>query len=212
MDLANTLARESTALKADFIHSVRAVVTGGADQRERQHVLCDGRAPADVGVRADTHELVHRAKRPDHSPFFHRDMARERSPVDQHGVIADDTIVPNVRVRHDERMAADASGSSAFFGSAIERDALANDIVVANRDCSLLAAVGDVLRLAANGAKREESIVGADGRWTVNGDVRDQFAVLVKVNVSTDYAIWAYVAGGMHAGTGGDDGSGMNHP
>ena len=124
-------------------------------------------------------------------------MAAQGRGIRHDYVIADRAIVGDVRVSHDEVVAADAGETSAFDGTAIDGDEFANDVVVADFEARGLAVVADILRSEADGRKREESIMVADFRGTVNGNVRDQFAGFAEFDVCTDGAIRADFAGGM---------------
>ena len=125
--------------------------------RERQDILRDRRSAANIGMRADAHELMHRAERSHHRPLFDRHVAAQGGAIHQHGVIADHAIVPDVRVRHDQQVAAHLGQSAALHRAAIDRHVLANLVVIADLEARRLAFVGDILRRHADGAKRKES-------------------------------------------------------
>ena len=58
-------------------------------------------------MRADAHEVVHRAERAHLRPIFHGHVSAKRRGVRQKHVVADSAIVRNVRVGHDQHVAAD---------------------------------------------------------------------------------------------------------
>src|SRR5579859_5141678 len=70
LQLLYALLREAAALEPDRVQSISMDVARDAGLGERQYVLRDGRAATDVGVGADTHELMHRSERAEHRPFF----------------------------------------------------------------------------------------------------------------------------------------------
>ena len=86
-------------------------------------------------------------------------MTGEGGGIGQHSVVAHHGIMADVGIGHDENMAADAGNSSAFYRTAIQRDILANHVVVADLDRSFLAGKGEVLRIGANGAERIETVI-----------------------------------------------------
>jgi hypothetical protein len=114
--------------------------------------------------------------------------------VHQHHVIANDAVVANVRVRHDQDVAANLSDAAAFCGSAIQRDVLADLVMVADLETCRLALIGNVLRRHTNRTKGKESVVGANFRRALDRDVRDQVTVLSEVDIRTNYAVRANLA------------------
>src|ERR1019366_7673273 len=101
MQPGNPLARKSATLQAHFIQHVRVGVAFGAGHGVRQHISREGRPTPDVGVSANTNILVYRAQRAHHGPLFDRYATCQGGSVDQHDVIADKAIVPDVGVGHD---------------------------------------------------------------------------------------------------------------
>src|SRR5262245_9820901 len=95
----------------------------------------------------------------------------------------------NVRISHNQRMATHAGHATAFDGPAVEGDALADHVVIADLQVHLLAAETDVLRLAANGAEGKEAVMRSDLGWSVHGNMRDQLAVFSQFHARADHAI-----------------------
>src|SRR5271165_4793314 len=98
-------------------------------------------------MRSDAHKLMHRTERTDHGPFLYCDMAGERSGIDEHHMIADEAVVPDMRIGHDENVAADAGDTATFRGTAVDGDAFADDVVVTHLQPRYLAREGHVLRV-----------------------------------------------------------------
>ena len=82
-------------------------------------------------MRADANKMVHRTKRAHGGPFFHNHVSAQSCGVRQNDVVADYAVMGNVRVGHDQGMAADAGHASAFGGAAIQSYKLAHGVVVA---------------------------------------------------------------------------------
>ena len=57
---------------------------------------------------ADAHEVMHRAESADCGPFLNDYVPTKRRRIGEDDVIANDTIVRDVRIRHDQRVAAHA--------------------------------------------------------------------------------------------------------
>ena len=201
---------KSAALESDFVDSIGVRVARGGSHGERQDVLRDGRASANVGMRADAHELMHRAERAHDRPFFHCDMTRDGGAVDEHGMIADHAVVADMGVSHDQQMIAEPGNSSALDGSAIDGDAFANLVVITDFQTSGLAFVSDVLRRHADGREGKEDIVRSDFGGTFDGNMRDEPAILAEFDVGSDYAVRAYLAGRGNFSAFIDNRSGVN--
>src|SRR5271167_990784 len=132
---------------------------------------------------ANAHELMHWTECPDDCPLLNRDVPCERGRVDQHSVIANKTVVPDVRVRHDESMAADAGHSPAFHGSTSDGHVLANDIVIAHLQPGGLTGEGCVLRVSTHHGEGINLVVTAQSRRSIQNNMRDQIAVLAQLHV-----------------------------
>src|SRR5260370_25878675 len=115
--------------------------------------------------------------------------ARHSGAVDQHGAVADDGIVADMRVGHKHRMAADARHAAAFDGAAVDGDALADDVVISHLQPRFFPAITDVLRLNPDGAEGAEAVMRADLRRAVDRHVRDPLAVFSQLDLGADYAI-----------------------
>src|SRR5208337_1456417 len=165
-------------LQAGFVQHVGVCVALGASHGIRQHIPRDRGSTPDIGMSADANELMDRTKRADNCPLLNGDMTCERGSIDQHGVIANQTVVPNMRVRHDQSMAADAGNSSAFRGSAIDGYIFADHIVVAHLEPGGLTGEGYVLRVPTNHGERIDSVVTAQPRRSVQDYLRNKLAVL----------------------------------
>src|SRR2546430_3410422 len=92
-------------------------------------------------------------------------------------------------------MAANLRQATALEGAAIDGRALADFVVITDFEAGRFALVGHVLRVHADCAKWEESVVRADFRGTFDCDVRDQVAAFAHLHVWTDYAVRADLAG-----------------
>ena len=86
-------------------------------------------------------------------------------------------------------MAADFGQPAALHRAAIDGDALANLVVIADLQPRRLALVGNILRRHADGAKGKEAIVRADLRRPFDRNMRHQMAALAQFDVRADHAI-----------------------
>src|SRR5436305_1983504 len=211
MNFSDAFLGESSTLQTNFIHAVGVGLAGRGGHGEWQHVLGDGGASADIGVRADSHELVHGAEGSDYGPLFDGYVTANSGPIHQHDVIANHAIVSHMRVGHDKQMATDFGEATTFHGSAIEGDVFANLVVIADFQAGGLAAVRDILGRHADRGVREKRLVAADHRRAVDHDMRQQTAGFSEFDIRADDAIGADLAGSWYLRARIDDGCGMNH-
>ena len=210
VDGAEALAVEAAALEANFVEAVGVDFSRGRSQGEREHILGDGGAAADVGMAADAAKLVHRAKGSDGRVVLDDDVTGEGSGVGEDTVIADDAIVADVGVGHDEAMTSDAGGAAAARGSARDGHAFADGVVVSHANGGGLALVFEILGRDADAGKRKEAVAGAGVQMAVENDVRDQLALFAENDIRSDGAVRADRAGCGDDRTGSDDGGGVN--
>src|SRR5262245_7558455 len=100
---------------------------------ERRHVLIHLRHAADVGERADAPERVEGGHPPDGGAVFDDAMPGERGAVDHDDVVADDAVVGDVDVRHEQAVAAD-HGIGGLARGVMDGRVLPDDGVVADAD------------------------------------------------------------------------------
>src|SRR6266849_3237223 len=210
MQLLDPIFAESATLQANGIQPIRMRSALGRGLRKRQHVPCHGSASADNGMRPNAYKMVYRTKRADVGPVFDNDMSSQRRGVSHDDVAADLAIVRDVSVGHDQVVVPDPGEAAALHRAAINRDELANLVVIADLEARRLARVRNVLRRQANRREREESIIDADLRRSFQGDVRHQMAALAQFDPHANYAVGPDLAGWVNLGFGINDGRGVN--
>jgi hypothetical protein len=172
--------------------------------------LGDDGATADVGVGSDSRELVHGRESADGGPLFDGDVSGECGGVGHDDVVADEAVVSDMCVGHDEAMTADLRELAAFDGAAMDGDVFADLVMVADLEASGFTFVGKILRAHADDGEREDAIVAAELCGSLEYDVGDEFAVLSHLNVGPDYAERSNGARLWNAYRGIDEGGGMN--
>ena len=145
----------------------------------------------DVGVFSNAAELVDRAEGADLGVIFDGDVAGESGAVDENGVIADEAIVGDVRVGHDQVMAADAGDGAAFDRAAIDRTEFAEFIFVADFEGNALAPVSEVLRVAADDGERIHMIFLAEARRPLNYRVMIEAAAVAEFDLVANHCVGA---------------------
>src|SRR3981189_2869347 len=137
--------------------------------------------------------MVYRTKRADLSPLLDGDVASESCRVRKNDVVADDAIMRDVGVRHDQDVAAHAGEPTAFHGATADGDEFANLVVIANFQTCRFAGVGQILRRHSDRTKWKETVVVANFRRSFDGHLRKQGAPFSQFHLWTDHAVRANV-------------------
>ena len=98
------------------------------------------------------------------------DVSAQQRAVGDDDVVAQLAIVGHVAAGHEEVVVADAGDAVFLFRGAVDRDALADDVIVADDHLGFAAAVADVLRLAADDHAGIDVVALADGDVAHQGD------------------------------------------
>ena len=123
-------ARIAATFHARDVQSVTLRMVADS-QRERQRIFHDDRITTDVSLFADTTELVHAGIRADVRAILNHDMPCERGRICHNDTIADQTIVRDVRLGHDETVVTKPREHSATRSAPVNCDELANLIAFA---------------------------------------------------------------------------------
>src|ERR1700761_7131384 len=91
-----------------------------------------------------------------------------------------------MRCREEQVAIADHRFGAAFDGAAIDADAFAKRVAVANDQLDMLAAETQVLRIATDRAERMKDVVAADFRRTGYNRMRMQDASVAELDAVTD--------------------------
>src|SRR5438128_10548675 len=95
-------------------------------------------------------------------------MPAQGSAVGQHNVVANQAVMSHVRIDHEKVLVADTCHHPAAAGSRIERGELANDVVVADGEETVLALVLLVLRDGADTGELKNAVLTPEGRATLD--------------------------------------------
>jgi len=170
-DSFDAVSGKAVAFEADGIYAVTLGFARGDDFREWWNVLGNHGVGGDVRISADAAELVHGAERADGGIVFDGYMTGERGAVDENCAASDLTIVTDVRVGHDQVVAADASGAAAFYCAAIDGGKFAEFVFIAGFERDALASIGEVLRIATDYAERVKVISFSEARGALDHGV-----------------------------------------
>ena len=109
---------------------------------------------------------MQQAERADPGVVLDHDVPGELRSIGEDHVIADHAVVTDVRVGHDQVVAADASRAATLDRAAVHGAELAKLVRLAHFESHALARVGQILRVAADDGERVDMIVAAR-MWTV---------------------------------------------
>src|SRR3954453_4636981 len=109
-------------------------------------------------------------------------------------MIAYHAVVPDMRISHDQQMAADFGQPSTLHSAAVDRHVLADLIVIPDLQPRRFALVGHILRRHADCGEREESIVHTNPGGPFNRHVGYKMTALAKFDVRSDHAIRTHLA------------------
>ncbi len=130
---------------------------------------------------------MHRAERSDICVVLHNHVAGERRAIGENRVAADDAIVGDVGIRHEEITAADPRHAAALRGAAAHRGKFPKTVRVTHHEFRALAAEFQVLRISADGAKRIENVFAANPCWTADHGMRRKRAAVPQLDVVSNH-------------------------
>ena len=113
-------------------------------------------------------------------------MPAQKTAIAQDDVVEDVTVMSDVGIGHQEIAIPDPRDAVFLVGTAIDSDALAKEIIVADFHPCRRAAVSDVLRLASNGRARKKAIAFANPDVTDDGHMTVQLAIVAKSDMRSN--------------------------
>ncbi len=116
-------------------------------------------------------------------------MAGKRRSVDENRVIAHHAIVADVRVGHDQVVAADASDAAALLRAAANRAKFAEIIAIADFERYPLAGKRQILRIATNSGERIKMIRPAKSRRALHHGMMIDDAAIAKLDLVAHHGV-----------------------
>ena len=137
-------------------------------------------------MRADLAELVDTGvARHDH-PVAELHVSRERGAVRQDALAADDAVVGDVRVRHEQAVVADRGHATPADRAAVDGAEFAEHVAVADLEPGRLAGVLAVLRGVADRGELEHARVAAERGRSLDHRVGSDRAARADAHAGTD--------------------------
>ena len=118
-------------------------------------------------------------------------MPAQGSAVGQHNVIANLAVMSHMRIDHEKVLVADTCYHPTAAGPGVERGELANDVVVADGEDTVLALVLLILRDGADAGELKNAVLTADGGATFDDRVRSNLGVLADPHLRTNHRVGA---------------------
>ena len=116
------------------------------------------------------------------------DVARERGVVDENDVVADLTVMGDVRSHHQQAVRADTRDKTTSRGAGIDGHVLADDGVRSDVEAALLAVIFLVLRDVTDGGEGKHLAGVADRRPAGDRDMRMQHDAVAELHLRSDNA------------------------
>src|SRR5690554_1453276 len=113
-------------------------------------------------------------------------MASKRGVINQNTVIAEHTVVANVHVCHQQIVVTDSGVTAILNGTAMNRDTLANNIVVTDHQTRWLTFVLEVRGIFLDGRKLKDLIVLTDNGWAFYNNMRCDHSARANFDIWTD--------------------------
>jgi hypothetical protein len=138
-------------------------------------------------VGANPTELMHQCESPQDGMIIDDHVTRKRRPIREYGVISDNAIMGYVNISHDPIVIAETGGTTALNGTPVYGAVFAYGVAVTYFQPRLLTRIFHVLGFVTNRGKLKDSIAGADTRWALNDDMRDDRGVPVNLDACTNH-------------------------
>lgn len=178
--------------------------------RERRQVFADRGTALHQRQRADARELVHEAIAGNKRAILHYDVAGQQDAIGHDHMIANDTVMADMRIGHHEIVRTD-HGFIGECGGPVHREVFAKDIAVADAQARRFAFVFQILRIVADDTTGMELVARADLGDTRNVNMRADHALGADLNRFVDDGVGTDPDGGIDFGLRVNDRCGMNH-
>ncbi|MNP13907.1 hypothetical protein D3C76_1062070 [compost metagenome] len=178
----NHLVAEAATTHAFEVHA--AGLGRAAEHRdERRNILANGRAHAGKRMRTNVAVLVDQGVARQDRPVPHVHMAGQRRVVDQDAMIANDTVVTDVRIGHDQVVVTDRGFRTVLHGATVNGHAFADHIVIADHQTRRFTLVLEVRGVFADRGKLVDAVVPADAGRALEHHMRADDRALPDLDI-----------------------------
>jgi len=194
----NPFLIESLSLKANTVDTVDfGIASDSHSLDEWQSISRDHTVAANKGMHSNTTELVNSGECPYRRVIPNFDMASECSSISEDDVIPNSTVMRDMYAGHQKVPTSDPGVTSTTNGPPINRDKLANDIVISHFETRLFSSELEVLRVRTNRTMTVEAVVPSDSRWTFQHSEWPDRTMIPNDNMIPNYGVGSnsYIAG-----------------
>src|SRR5579884_53254 len=185
--IAAHLGAYARAAQAAHVH-VEDPGRNAPRQHIRRNVLGDAGHSPDHGQRADPAVLVDAADSAEVGVVFDGDVAANAHVRGDGNVAADQTVMPDMRIGHDHILVAEP-GDTAFAGGAVDGNAFADNVAIADDHITLFAFIFEILRRSAQNGARKDLAVAPDRGVLLDDHVRVQDGARADAALLADNAV-----------------------
>ena len=189
LDFSNLVGGKSTTAKAYDIDTGIAKRFAGSFHK-RRYIFVHKSSALHHDVRANVAELVNEASATDNCKIVYFNLSGQLAGIADYHVVADNAVVCNVAIGHDETVVADY-GLAFGCCAAVYGDALAEHTVIAYDSEGVFSAELEVLRYTAQHCSWEDCYILAKARAGKDGDVAAYAATVAYFNVGIDSREWS---------------------
>src|SRR5688572_8675688 len=185
LDVRDLPGAEAAALQALAVDALGFRGRAG-DQEVRRHVARHRGVVGEEGVRTDLAELVDRGVAGQDHPVAELHVAGECRAVRHDALAADDAVVRDVRVRHEQAVVTDRGHAAAARRAAVDRAELPEHVAVADLEPRRLTGVLAVLRGVADRGELEYARVAAERGRPLDDGMRPHLAARADADPGAD--------------------------
>ncbi|HWL72687.1 MAG TPA: hypothetical protein VNQ74_02295, partial [Burkholderiaceae bacterium] len=136
------------------------------DEHKRRHIVQDPANARYKAIASDGRIVVHSDSAGKRRVIMHMHVTTQHAAVGHNNVIAQLTVMRDMAASHQVVVIANACDAVFLLRSAIDRDALANDVVIADDDASVAPPIAQILRISADNRAGKDMIVLTKGNMT----------------------------------------------
>ena len=137
-------------------------------------------------VRTDFHELINDRESSQNDPVPYLYMTGQLRVICKNGVVAHDTVMGQVHIRHQPIVIPHSRDASASGGSYVECRKLANSIAIANNQLTRLTRILFVLRNSTQGAELKYPVIPSNGGVALHHTVRSNGRARTDADMGTN--------------------------
>src|SRR5690606_19517977 len=170
-----------------------------------RYIFANRRSHAAEAVGADTAILMHQSEAAQNRPIADAHMSRQRGVIDQNAMIANNAVVTNMHIGHQQIVVTYSGFAAILHSAAMNGDAFTNNVVIAHYQARWLTLVLEIRRVFAQRRKLVNAVMRTNARWPFDNHMGGNHSAL------TNLYVWANQCPGTYAHIGRDASIGVNY-